>query len=276
MPEEDKAVLTPADLRRRQGSTIRIAVLFIILVLVGLATVVLSVNDARNYRRLTKALGLDQYSFFSTPPADVRIDKQKALEPAERYPPWLLKMELERQAMFERVDPLPAEERCQRLGSATDVEPEFTTRDQSWECILFKEFGAADPPASFFIQARGLMPDQIRSFRIKLNLTDPEMEPQMLQETTSALGEFGLPLTPETREYVVDMLSTHREFSSLLENYRMKFAPEMMDPNRYNLLLLQRPPTAECGSAPATERASEVLYPLSVGCLPLKHPVKLP
>jgi hypothetical protein len=274
MSEEDKAVLTPADLRRRQGSAIRIVVLFIMVVLAGLAAVVLSVNDARNYRRLIQALGLDQYTLFSLRPANVRIDKQRPLAPAERYPPWLLKATLERQAVFERFDPLPAEERCRRLGEATGAEPEFTNSDKDWECILFKEFGASPSPASFFIQARGQQPDQVRSFRIKLNLTDPQVEPQMLTEAAIALGEFGLPMTPETRTYVVDMLATHREFSSIVENYRMKFAPEMMDPNRYNLLLLPRPQTSECGAEPAPEHTGGVLHELSIACLPLRNPVR--
>ncbi|WP_117194061.1 DUF6030 family protein [Rhizobium terrae] len=276
MPEEDKAKkLTPADRRRRQRSSARVFVLFLVMVLTALATTVLAVNNGRNYKRLIRQLGLAEY--LLPPPADLRVDRQRQLPPADHYPAWLISAQLERAAVFEKTEPISAEERCDLLKSEKGTRPEFTTSDNNWECLFFEEFGTSPEPGSLFIQARGALPDRIRSFRIKLSLTEAAVEIQMLQGAVAAIERFGLPMAPETRSYLADMLATRREFSSIVENYRMTFSPEMTDARRYNLLILPRPQTITCsGLPPSSDPSNASTYRMPIGCLPLRAPALQP
>ncbi len=276
MSEKDKAEgLTPAELRRRRRSGILIFCLFLLTVLAGLAATVLAVNDGRNFHRLVQKFGLQQYLAQYMPvsaPQNVRVGRLKISAPAERYPPWLLKAGLERGATFEAPEARSAEERCNSLKTEKAKDATFKPTNNDWECLFFQEFGSASEPASLFVQARGTLPDIIRNFRIKLSLVDPAVDQSVIDEAIAATERFGLPMTIETRGYIKEMISTRREFSSIVENYRMTFSKEITDDRRYNLLILPRPQTVKCGEAPQTppDNAATQTYRMPVGCLALR------
>jgi len=272
MSEEDKAEgLTPADLRRKRRSGALVFGLFLLAVLAGLAATVLAVNDGRNYRRLAQRFGLQQY-LLSPAPQSVRMDRPKLSPPAEHYPPWLLHPGLERTATFEATQARSADERCASLKTDNATEFTFTPTGDGWECLFFQEFGSASEKASLFVQARGALPHLVRSFRIKLSLVDPSADQSVIDEAIVAIERFGLPMTAETRLYIKEMISTRREFSSIVENYRMTFGKEITDERRYNLLILPRPQTIKCGDAPETppNNATTQIYRMPVGCLALR------
>ncbi|WJR67352.1 DUF6030 family protein [Neorhizobium sp. CSC1952] len=273
MPEEDKAnILTPIDRRRRQRTAALVFGLFLALVLAGLATTVLAVNNGRNYQRLVREFGLENYLLPARPPPDLRIGRQKAQPPAGHYPPWLLRAGLERSAVFERALSLSAEERCDRLANERGIEPAFTGGDDEWECLFFEEFGTSAEPASLFVQARGKEPDVVRILRLKLSLLDPPAERSVLDAAIAALQRFGLPMTPETRTYLADKILARTDFTSIVENYRMTFSREMTDARRYNLLIQPDLQTVACGEPPPTPpgRGNTPTYPMPVGCLALR------
>ncbi|MBW6420404.1 hypothetical protein KX729_03045 [Rhizobium sp. XQZ8] len=275
MREEDEAEgLTPADLRRRRRSGVLVFSLFLMVVLAGLAATVLAVNDGRNYRRLVQRLGLEHY-FLAPPTQNIRVGRLKISPPSEHYPPWLIKAGLERAATFEAPETRTAEERCASLKTEKATEATFTPAGNDWECLFFQEFGSASEKASLFVQARGALPDTIRNFRIKLSLVDSTSDQAVIDEATAAIERFGLPMTPETRSYIKEMISTRREFTSIVETYRMTFSKEITDERRYNLLILPRPQTIKCGDAPETQPDSTAtsVYRMPVGCLALR-PVK--
>lgn len=272
MSEEDKAEgLTPAALRRKRRSGALVFGLFLLTVLAGLSATVLTVNDGRNYRRVVQQFGLQQY-LLAPAPQNVRVDRLKLSPPAEHYPTWLMKAGLERAATFEAAEVRSAEQRCVSLKTDKAIELTFTPIENDWECLFFKEFGAAAEKASLFVQARGTLPDVVRTFRIKLSLVDPAVDQSVIDEAVAVLGRFGLPMTAETRTYVKDMISTRREFSSIVENYRMTFVKEITDERRYNLLILPRPQTIKCGDAAEVppDDVTAQIYRMPVGCLGLR------
>ncbi|MBP2560923.1 hypothetical protein J2857_003692 [Neorhizobium galegae] len=273
MPEEDKAdIRTPADRRRRQRSTVLVFGFFLAVVLAALATTVLAVNNGRNYKRLVRQFALEQYLLPAPPAPPLRVGRHKSLPPAKHYPPWLLKASLERMAMFEKTEALSAEDRCGLLRDDRGTTPTFTRSGDDWECLFFKEFGNAPEPAALFIQARGTEPDIVSSFRIKVSLTDLATELVVLSEAIGATERFGLPMTRETRSYLIEKLAGRTEFSSMVENYRMTFSREITDARRYNLLILPRRQTAGCGERPSPppDRWTTPIYRMPVACLALR------
>jgi len=273
MPEEDKAdILTPADRRRRQRTGALVFSLSLAIVLAGLGTTVLAVNHGRNYQRLVRQFGLEDYLLPASPPPTLRVGRQERQRPGGHYPPWLLRAGVERSAVFERDAPLSAEERCDRLENGKGIKPTFTSTDDGWECLFFEEFGSAAEPASFFVHARGAEPGVVKIFRIKLSLLDPLEERSVLDGAVAALQRFGLPMTPETRNYLTEKISARTDFTSIVENYRMTFSREMMDERRYNLLILPYPQTIACGEPPSAppDRDGTPTYRMPVGCLALR------
>ncbi|WP_105432563.1 DUF6030 family protein [Neorhizobium sp. T6_25] len=273
MPEESKAdKQTPADRRRRQRSAVSVFGFFLAVVLAALATTVLTVNDGRNYRRLVRQLALEQYLLPAPPAPPLRVGRHRSLPPEKHYPPWLLKAGLERMAVFEKTEALSAEERCDLLRDDRGTAPTFSRSGGDWECLFFEEFGNAPEPAALFIQARGMEPGTVSSFRIKVSLTDLTTELAVLSEAIGATERFGLPMTPETRTYLIEKLAGRTEFSSIVENYRMTFSREVTDARRYNLLILPRRQTAGCGERPSAppDRWATPTYRMPVGCLALR------
>lgn len=275
MPEEDKADRqTPADRRRRQRPAVLVFGFFLAVVLAALATTVLAVNNGRNYKRLVRQFALEQYLLPTPPAPSLRVSRHKSLPPARHYPPWLLKAGLERMAVFEKTEALSAEDRCGLLRDDRGTTPTFTRSGDEWECLFFEEFGNAPEPAALFIQARGTDPDIVSSFRIKVSLTDLATELAVLSEAIGATERFGLPMTPETRSYLIEKLAGRTEFSSIVENYRMTFSREITDARRYNLLILPRRQAAGCGEhpSPPPDRWTTPIYRMPVGCLALRSP----
>jgi hypothetical protein len=271
-PGEKAGLATPADHRRRRRKSIIVFVLFLIAVVGVLAATVLSVNDGRNYERLVRQYGLQKYFPLATTPKTIRIDRRRQLPLKGIYPPWLLRQNLELAATFQRPAPSTAEERCFKLKTDSSKDAGFSSSGNDWECILEEEFGSASERASLFIQARGALPDTLRTFRMKLSLIDPAQERAMLRATVDAIDRFGLMLTPESRAYLAERLAARVEFTSALENYRMTFSREMTDDRRFNLLILPRPATSNCGTAPSTlpDRFGAPRYVMSIACLPLR------
>jgi len=279
MPEEGKAdILTPADRRRRQRSAILVFGLFLCIVLAALATTVLAVNNGRNYKRLVRQFALEQYLLPAPPPPPLRIDRPRSLPPAEHYPPWLLNAGIERSAVFEKIEAPSAEDRCELLRDDRGTAPTFTRSGDGWECLFFETFGNAPEPAALFIQARGTERDIVSSFRIKVSLTDLTTELAVLSKAIGATERFGLPMTPETRSYLIEKLAGRTEFSSIVENYRMTFGREITDARRYNLLILPRRQMASCGEHPSSppDRWTTPIYRMPVGCLALRSPPPQP
>ena len=267
---------TPADRRRRRRKNVLVFALFLLCVLSGLAATVLSVNNGRNYVRLVRQLELESYLLPPPPAPRLRIDRQKQLAPAGRYPPWLLAARLERAAGFAAAPTGNAEDHCQSLKSERPAEITFTPTGNEWECMVFVEFGSAEERASLFVQARGTVPDLLRTFRIKLSLTDPTQIAAITQTAMETVDRFGLGLSPESRAYLAEKIAGRAGFSATLENYRVNFAHEFSDERRFNLLFLPRPQTIGCEASagiPEGHRRAATL-PLPIGCLDLRSAIR--
>ncbi|RWX75767.1 hypothetical protein EPK99_18970 [Neorhizobium lilium] len=249
-------------------------VLILIGVLGALATTVLSVNNGRNYKRVVHQFGLERYLLPPPPAPKLRIGRQKHLSPVGRYPSWLLKAGLERNARFENAPSTDAEERCKSLKTQTTTELTFTPNGRDWECLALEPFGSADDHASIFVQARGTDSD-LRTFRMKLSLTDPTQLAAVTQAAMDMLDHFSLALSPESRQYLADKLARQVKFSSALENYQASFSREFLDDRRFNLLLLPRPQTVNCDAADLpTGKARASTFRMTIGCLDFQSKVR--
>ncbi len=267
-PGEEAGAATPAERRRRRRKNALIFSGFLLVVLTVLATTVLSVNDGRNYKRLVRQVGLEAYLLPQPAPPKLRIDRQRQLRPSASYPPWLMKARLERPAHFAAAPSEDVEERCQGLRTAATTELIFTPSGKDWECVSFEEFGSGDERASVFMQAKGSGPDGLRSFRLKLSPTDPAQATEVIQAALGIIDGFGLSLSPESRQFIADRISTGAKFFALLENYKATFAREFLDNRRFNLVLVPRADTATCDtSASGGTRERAITYHSTIGCL---------
>jgi hypothetical protein len=276
-PEEKARPATPAEQRRRRRKNILVFELLLLGVLGTLAITVLSVNNGRNYKRLVRQYGLQDYLLPAPAAPKLRIDKQRHLPPSTVYPPWLLNSHVERNDGFERGYFGDEEERCHNLQTRQIAEVSFKPNGPDWECLAFAEFGSAAERASLFVQARGTEPDLLRSFRMKLSLTDPDQSSALQKAALEAMDRFGLALSPESRSYISSKLSARIAFTSLLENYKATLSPEFTDERRFNLLLLPRPQTADCAAVEGLHgRVRAQVYPQQVACLDLHSSARAP
>jgi hypothetical protein len=267
-PGEEARAATPAERRRRRRKNALIFSGFLLVVLTALATTVLSVNDGRNYRRLVRQFGLEAYLLSKPASPKLRIDRQKQLSPSASYPPWLMKARLERAAHFAAAPSDDVEERCEGLRTAATTELIFTPSGKDWECVSFEEFGSGDERASVFMQAKGSSSDGLRTFRLKLSPTDPAQATEVTQAALGIIDGFGLSLSPESRQFIADRISTGTKFFALLENYKATFAREFLDNRRFNLVLVPRADTATCETpASGATRRRASTYHSTIGCL---------
>jgi hypothetical protein len=271
-PGEKAGLLTPADQRRRRRKNIFVFSLFLAAVLISLAATVLAVNNGRNYRRLVREAGLEHYLLPAVPPPRLRVDRQRQIPPQGLYPPRLLQPRIERAETLLSSPDISPSESCDNLDGSGKGEANFESADGDWECLFYQEFGSAPEPASLFIQARGSETDNLRTFRIKLSLTDAAQDAAIFKAAVGSVNLFGLSLSAESRAYLSERLPARREFTSVLENYRMTFSREMTDDRRFNLLILPRPQTTNCDSPTPAEgvKVHAQTFHRSVGCLALR------
>jgi hypothetical protein len=213
-----------------------------------LAGTVLSVNQGRNFSRLVEWLGLDEYLVMVQPPANVAPKRTRRLGPTAAFPARLVAKQAEELVRLIRSPSQAAYDRCRQLGASGDAAPSFQASGNEWECILSQELGSTPEPAVLFVQARGLSPDSFRSFRIKLSLLDPSQDDNLLRLALDSIDRFGLALSPDSRRYIEERIAARRNFSSLLENYRIVFERERDDEKRFNLLIVPLSSSTTCMS----------------------------
>ncbi|WP_353622927.1 DUF6030 family protein [Aliirhizobium terrae] len=89
-----------------------------------------------------------------------------------------------------------------------------------------------------------------------------------------SIDRFGLALSVESRGYIEGRITARRNFSSLLENYRITFERERGDENRFNLLIVPLSTSVGCAlprqeSDGRTMRSS--IIQMELGCLSLSR-----
>lgn len=274
MSEAGKAdMATPLMHLRRRKRTAMIFLACLSLCVMTLGAIILSVNDGRNYRRLMIHLGLTDYLASPTiepPPAPQRYRRTGRLPSSLTR---VIDLPIIEPAILLRQNQLTSEERCAQLAVDGQTQPAYRSSDDEWECIFQRDFGSVPEPSVLFVQVKGeTAGDRMRSFRMKLSLLDPSADALMRDATFQIIDRFSLGLSLESRSYLTGMISERREFSSLVENYRIRFERERGDEQRFNLLLIPRMLTENCDSSHPDGRgrpmqSTILLQP--IGCLPL-------
>lgn len=211
-----------------------------------LAGTVLSVNHGRNFARLVEWLGLDEYLVMVQPPTSVAPKRTRRLSPVAAFPPRLLSRSAEDLRRFISFPSQAAYDRCRQLGVGGNAAASFQASGNEWECVLSQEFGAMPEPSVLFVQARGTSPDSFRSFRIKLSMLDPSQDDDVLRFALDSIDRFALALSHDSRRYIEERMAARRNFSSLLENYRIVFGRERDDEKRFNLLVVPLSSSMTC------------------------------
>lgn len=271
----DKAeALTPLMRLRRKRRAFRIFGALLILVIIVLVGTVLAVNQGRNYNRLVHRLGLNSYLLMQQPAQAEAPLRYRRVSRVAAVPPRLMTPNVGQADRLRSIPSQEAHERCLELASGGTAQPSFQSSGNEWECLLSQEIGSAAEPSVIFIQARGTSPDSFRTFRAKLSLLDPNEDQAVIRRTLDAIERFGLALSPESGRYVEERITGGRDFSSLLENYRIIFERERGEGKRFNLLIVPRTSATICGPPGggkdgAPLRSTTIATP--VGCLGFQH-----
>jgi hypothetical protein len=270
MSPADKAdALTPLMRLRRRRRALRIFGALLILALLLLTSTVLAVNQGRNFHRMVDWLGLENYLKIIQPVASEAPKRYRQSRVAS-FPPHLVLPNIDEAGAFSRFPSQAAYERCRQLSADGSVMASFQASGDDWECVLSRELGSMSDPSVLFIQARGTSPDSFRTFRAKLSLIDPSQDAPLIRLALDSLDRFGLALSPESRRYVEERITMRRNFSSLLENYRITFERERDDEKRFNLLIVPLSTMTSC-TLPRIESEGTIMNasiaPMQLGCL---------
>jgi hypothetical protein len=160
------------------------------------------------------------------------------------------------------------------LSADSTAAAAFQASGDDWECVFSQELGSTPEPSILFIQAKGTSPDSFRTFRAKLSLLDPRQDETLIRLSLDSIDRFGLALSPESRRYVEERIMARRNFSSLLENYRIVFEQERDDQKRFNLLIVPlSTPTACTLPRPESDgsKMRSSILEMRLGCLSLSR-----
>jgi hypothetical protein len=272
-PADNADALTPLMRLRRRRRAFRIFGVFLILVLLLLAGMVLAVNQGRNYLRLIDWLGIPDYLEISQPAASEAPQRYRRLSRIAGFPPRMTSPQAQTAGAFKRFPGQAAYERCRQLGADGNA-ASFQASGDDWECLLSRELGSTPEASALFIQARGASPDSFRTFRAKLSLLDPAEDDSIIRLTLDSIDRFGLALSPESRRYIEHRIASRRNFSSMLENYRIVFERERGDDKRFNLLIVPLSTATACPSPRPDSngaRMRSAIVQERLGCLSLQH-----
>jgi len=238
-----------------------------------LVSIVLAVNDGRNYRRLVTWLGMEEYltrPFAASPPPALRARRASLIVDA---PPRLIRPAVGTYDRFRLSPRLTAHERCERLGGDGPA-ASFQAAGGEWECMLSTELGTTPEPSVLFIQIKGTSSSTFRTFRLKLSLLDPGQDDEMFRLVSRAIDRFGFELTQENRRYLNSRIRAGNAFSSRLEGYRVSYEKERDDDRRSNLLITQLPQISACQQPILASRGASMqssTAPFAIECMPLAH-----
>jgi hypothetical protein len=272
-PADNADALTPLMRLRRRRKAFRVFGTLLILALLLLVGIVLAVNQGRNFHRMVDWLGLEDYLKIMQPAAS-EAPKRYRQGRVATFPPRLVSSNTDEASAFSRFPSQAAYERCRQLSADSAAMASFQASGDDWECVFSRELGTTPEPSVLFIQARGTSPDSFRTFRAKLSLLDPSQDTELMRLALDSLDRFGLALSPESRRYVGERITMRRNFSSLLENYRISFERERDDEKRFNLLIVPLSTMTTCAS-PRVESdgrsMSASIAPMRLGCLSLNR-----
>lgn len=272
-PADKPDVFTPLMRLRRRRKAFRIFGTILILVMLLLVGTVLAVNQARNFHRFADWLGLQDYLRIIEPTTGEAPKNFRRLSRVAAFPPKLMSREIDTTTAFRHFPSQAAYDRCRQLG-VDGAAAAFQASGNDWECVFSQELGSTSEPSVLFIQAKGNSPDSFRTFRAKLSLLDPVEDAALIRLALDSIDRFGLALSVESRGYVEDRITARRNFSSLLENYRITFEQERDDEKRFNLLIVPLSTAVDCAlprqeSDGRTMRSS--IIQMELGCLSLSR-----
>lgn len=209
----------------------------VFLVLLLVFAVVLSANGGKNLLAVFKALDIPLPQFLTVAMrAPVAADIEA---PAMRRWPWL--KGISHQAELRLSVPTP-ETMCEGLASNGQETPSFTRSGNSdWECSTLVERPGAMPASSLFLQVRGGADGKFALIRVKFNLADGRMTKDLSQSALAFLrAAMALPPSDEFDDALRQRMEAQADFYFVAGYYALTFRREIDDPDRYNLIGVNR------------------------------------
>lgn len=238
-------------------------VVLVIFVLLLVLAVVLSANGGRNLVAMFKALDIPLpriVAEIAPRPADIDIGV-----PATAGWPWLTG--ISRHPELRLSMPRP-ETMCEALASGGLEAPSFTRSGKDgWECSMLVEKPENPAASSLFLQVRGDADGEFTIIRVKFNLADGRLTEDLSQGALRFLrAAMALPPSEELDDALERKMAEQSNFYFIAGYHALTFRREIDDPNRYNLIGLNRKHVGDerVGSWPkvisATKQKSTIVY----------------
>ncbi|MDX3927616.1 MAG: DUF6030 family protein [Shinella sp.] len=232
-----------AEQARSRSGKVLFLVLFLCL-LVAITATVLFANGGRNLNLLLARFGMEPI-FALAPPAEQKGDEAPRPAPLPRIelPDHLISPHAPLETRFIRAirrDPRILCEALQRNGFVDSGWKQGLV-EGSWECSSFREYPSAQEGAaasSTFLSIRGNQEERMTSFRIKLNLEDPDSRPQVTDAVISALEIFLEEVRWEEAPEIFENIRSLTEFDLVRFGNRIQLKREASEVPRYNFLII--------------------------------------
>jgi hypothetical protein len=209
----------------------------VILVLLLVLGVVLSANGGRNLIALLKALDIAVPQIVTAmAPSPAAIDVRV---PAIAGWPWLTGIPRHPELRLSVPGP---ETMCEALASGGLEAPSFTRFGKDgWECSMLVENPDNPAASSLFLQVRGDADGDFTIIRVKFNLADGRLTEDLSQGALRFLrAAMALPPSAELDDALGQKMGGQSDFYFIAGYHALTFRREIDDPNRYNLIGLNR------------------------------------
>lgn len=231
--------------RTKGRSGLTVFALLATLLVGAIGATVLMANGYRNLNRLLLSFDLPPIEAGGSrgePPSQElrgnRMPRPRGLLPDRLFAPVAMAP-----AQFVRAIRPPPERLCAALTEAGFPNSGWRTGvfdKQSWECQSYRDFPADSDtaaPSSAFLSIRGNAETRISSFRIKLNIENPQTRDRVIDVTLAAIGVFLDEVHWEEAPDIFANLRALKEFDLIRFGNRIRLGKEFSETPRYNFIV---------------------------------------
>ena len=232
--------------KKQQGrSGIAFFLVAVALIFTAILATVLLANEQRNLKQLAAAIGLPDVlpqTAQAPAPAPVHAPSKKSKPPRALLPARVFNDLRTPEQQFVRQIRSDPRALCDGLRDAGFRELEWKSSESGrWECSSLVPFDrpGMEKSSSIFIFVKGSDEDEITSFRVKLNIENPEDAQAVTSAAATAASVFLKQVHWADSESITLKMQALGEFDLKRFGSRIQFKRESGDTPRYNFLANQ-------------------------------------